>query len=141
MKSTPGAKPVSVPLAANERSVGELFRELASETSTLVRQEVQLAKTELTEKATFAAKQSALVAAGSLLGATAVVTLFAALILALGTIIPLWVSALVVGIVVGAMGGILVRTGISALQQMDPAPRQTLRSMEEGKSWVLHQIR
>jgi len=134
-------KPPMASLSPRERSVGELFSELAVETSTLVRQEVKLATTELTQKATYAAKQGAFIAIGSVFGALSLFTLFGALVLGIGTVIPLWASVLLFGILFAAVASGLVIKGVTALRNADLAPKQTLQSIEENKSWILEQIR
>jgi len=129
------------PSTQNERSVGELFTELANETSMLVRQEMKLAATEMTQKATYAGKQAAFVGAGALLAVVSLLALLAALILGLGTMIALWVSALLVGIVVGVIAAVLVWKGATALRQVDVVPKQTIQTIKEDKSWVQQQVR
>ena len=123
-----------------QRSLGELFSELAQETGTLVRKEVALAKVELTEKAKIAGRDAALVAGGGSIAVLGVMALMAALILALGTLIPLWASALLVGLMVTILGGVLVALGIRAFKGLDPAPRQTLETLEEDKRWLKEQV-
>lgn len=123
-----------------QRSLGELFGELAQETGTLVRKEVTLAKIELTEKAKMAGRDAALVAGGASIAVLGVMALMAALILALGTLIPLWASALLVGLMVTVLGGVLVAAGIRAFKGLDPAPRQTLETLEEDKRWLKEQV-
>jgi hypothetical protein len=122
------------------RPLGELFGELARETATLVRQEVNLAKVEMTAKVRTAGYDAVQVAAG---GATAVLgalALLAAVILLLGTVIPLWASALLVGLVVSAIGAFLVMRGIRAFREIDPAPRETIRTLREDKQWLKEQV-
>jgi hypothetical protein len=122
------------------RPLGELFGELARETGTLVRQEVNLAKVEMTAKARAAGYDAVQVAAG---GATAVLgalALLAAVILLLGTVIPLWASALIVGLVVSAIGAFLVTRGIRAFREIDPAPKETIRTLREDKQWLKEQV-
>lgn len=124
-----------------ERSVGELFGELARETSTLVRQEMKLATTELTQKATYAGKHAVTIALGALLGAVSLLALVGALILGLGMFIPLWSSALIVGALVGVTAYGVFQKGMTALKQLDPAPTQTLLSLKENKLWAQEQVR
>jgi len=126
--------------ATQERPLGELFKELAGETGTLVRQEVQLATTELTAKASRAGKDAALIGAGGALAHAGLLVLLAALILGLGTMMPMWTAALVVGVVVIGVGYALVQKGIHALKQIDPAPAQTIRTLKEDKLWVKEQL-
>jgi hypothetical protein len=126
--------------APQERPLGELFKELAGETATLVRQEVQLATTELTAKATRAGKDVALIGAGGALAHAGLMILLGALVLALGTLIPLWVAALLVGVVVVGAGYALVQRGLTALKQIDPAPKHTIQTLKEDKLWVKEQL-
>jgi len=123
-----------------QRSLGELFSELAQETGTLVRKEVELAKVEMTEKARTAGRDAAMVAAGGSIAVLGVLALEAALILAIGTLIPLWVSALLVGALVSATGAVLVLRGVKAFKALDPAPRQTIQTLEEDKRWLREQV-
>jgi hypothetical protein len=124
-----------------ERSLGELFAELASETSTLVRQEFQLAKTELSQKAAHAGRNAGLIGAGGAVAYAGLLALVAAAIIGLGYFIPLWLSALIVGLVAAGIGYALLQTGLSALKRMDPTPRQTVESLREDKEWAKEQLR
>ena len=128
-------------LPKQERSVGELLSELATETTALVRAEVKLATTEMTQKAAVAGKQAAVIAVGSTLAAVSLLVLLSALVLGLGTLIPMWASALLVGAVVGVVAGIVIQVGVAALKRVDPTPQQTIKSLEENRQWVQEQIR
>lgn len=125
---------------AEPRSLGALFSELAHETGTLVRKEVQLAKVEMTQKARVAGRDAALVAGGGAIVALGAMALTAALILAIGILLPLWASALIVGLAVSMTGSVLVVLGIRALKGLDPAPRQTIETLEEDKQWLRQQV-
>ncbi|HEY0736436.1 MAG TPA: phage holin family protein [Herpetosiphonaceae bacterium] len=121
------------------RSLGELFSELANETTTLVRQEIQLVRTEMTQKATQAGKDVGMIGAGGALAYAGLLALIAALIIGLGELIPLWLSALIVGLVVVGIGYMLIQRGLTALKQIDPKPQQTIQSLQEDKEWVKEQ--
>lgn len=121
------------------RSLGELFSELANETTMLVRQEIQLARTEMTQKATQAGKDVGMIGAGGALAYAGLLALIAALIIGLGELIPLWLSALIVGLVVVGVGYLLIQRGLTALKQIDPKPQQTIQSLQEDKEWVKEQ--
>ena len=120
-----------------DRSIGDLFGDLARELGTLVRQEIQLAKVEMSEKASQAGKDAGMVAAGGTLAHAGLLAVIAGIILALGTVIPLWVSALVVGIVVLAIGAGLARNRLKAMKRIDPAPRQTIETLKENARWPI----
>jgi hypothetical protein len=123
-----------------QRPLGELFSELASETGTLVRKEVELAKTEMSAKAAVAGRNAGAVAAGGAVAFMGGLALVAAMILALGMLIPLWASALIVGLVVAGIGGALVMKGLTAFKRIDPVPRETIRTLEEDKQWARQQL-
>lgn len=121
--------------------MGELFSELASETSTLVRQEVQLAAREMTLKASYAARQAALIGGGLLLGVVSLLSLIAALVFGLATMITLWKSALLVGALLMLLAALLVWKGAAALREMSLLPKQSIQSLKEDEQWVQEQVR
>ncbi len=125
----------------DERSLGELFSELAQETSTLVRQEVTLAKTEMSQKATRVGKDIGFLAAGGAVAYAGLLAILAGIIVLLGQVIPMWLSALLVGLVVAGVGYFLVRKGLDALKQEDLAPRQTIETLKEDGQWAKDQTR
>lgn len=126
---------------SDERSLGELFAELARETSTLVRQEVNLAKTELSQKAGQVGKDAGLVGAGGAIAYAGFLALIAGVILGLGTLIPLWLSAIIVGLVVAGVGYTTLQRGREGLKRADLTPRQTLETLKEDTAWVKDQTR
>ena len=124
-----------------EPTLGELFGELSRETTTLIRQEVDLAKVELTQKATDAGKNVGFIAAGGAVAYAGLLVLLAAVVIGLSRFIPLWASALIVGVIVVAIGYVLAQKGLSALKNLNPAPRQTIRSFQETATWAKEQVR
>lgn len=123
-----------------DRSLGELFSELSRETSTLVHQEVDLAKTELTHKAAEVGKDVGFLAAGALVAYAGFLTLVAMVVIALAQLgVTWWLSALIVGVVVLAVGGLLVRTGLTALRNEGMAPKQTIETLQEDAQWAKNQ--
>lgn len=123
----------------DERSLGDLFAELANETTTLVRQEIQLAKAEMTQKATSAGRDVGMIGAGGALAYAGLLALIAALIIGLGRFMPMWLSALIVGIVVIGIGYALIQRGLTALKHIDPTPQQTIQTLKEDKEWAKEQ--
>lgn len=124
------------PAWKQETSLGELFGELTRETKQLVRQEVQLAKIELKESATRMGKGAGLIGAGAILGIGATLALLTALIALLATFMAVWLSALIVAIVIGAVGYMLVNRGVNALKTTELAPRQTIETVREDVVWL-----
>jgi hypothetical protein len=121
---------------ADNRSLGELFADLSRESSTLLRQEMALAKAELSEKASEAGRQAAMLAVGGLVAYAGFLTLIAFVVLALSEILDPWISALLVGAVVTGIGAFLVMSGIERLKQMSPKPDQTVQSLKEDAEWL-----
>jgi len=124
-----------------EPSIGELFASLARDTSNLVRQEVELAKTEMTQKVTSLGKDAGMIGAGAALAYAGLLALIAAVILGLGELIPLWLSALIVGLVVVGIGYALIQRGRTAISRTDLTPRQTIETLKEDKEWAKDQIK
>jgi tetrahydromethanopterin S-methyltransferase subunit G len=123
----------------DDRSLGELFSELSQETTTLIRQEVNLAKTEMSQKASRVGKDVGFMAAGGAVAYAGLLAIIAGVIALLGLVIPLWLSALLVGLVVAGLGYFLVRRGLDALKQEDLAPRETIQTLKEDKEWAKDQ--
>ena len=125
----------------DERSLGDLFSDVSRETTTLVRQEVQLAKAELTQSATEAARGIGMLVAG---GAVAYAgLLFVLLAIVFGLIEAgwdAWLSALVVGVVVVAIGAILVLRARESLKPANLAPQKTVETLKEDAEWAKEQI-
>jgi hypothetical protein len=126
----------------DDRSLGELFSELTQETRTLVRQEVQLAKTEMSQKASQVGKDVGFLAAGGAVAYAGLLAIVAGIIFVLAEIgLALWLSALLVGLVVAAAGYFLVRKGLDALKQENLAPQETIETLKEDKQWAKDQTR
>ena len=127
-------------MVKEEKSLGELFSELATETSTLVRQEVALAQTELTQKATRAGKNVGYLAVGGFVAYAAMLAVLAGVIMLLGLVIPVWLSAILVGLVVGGIGYFLISSALSELRNTDPVPRDTVETIKEDAQWLKNQV-
>lgn len=124
-----------------ERSLGELFSALSRQLTTLVRQEIALAKTELTRKATGMRKDVGLLAAGGVLAFVGLLALVAAIILALALVLPAWLSAAIVAVIILCIGGLLALSGANGLKRADLAPHQTIETLQEDATWAKEQMR
>src|SRR5215218_980064 len=124
-----------------DRSIGELFAELSQKTTTLLRQEIQLAKAEMSQKASRVGKNVGFLIIGGVVAYTGLLAIVAAVIIVLGGVIPLWLSALVVGLVIAALGLFLVVKGANTLRQEDPAPQETIETLKEDREWLRDQTR
>ncbi len=126
----------------DERSLPELFGELAGEMSIMVRQEVDLAKTEVTQKARQVAKDIGFMVAGGAMAYAGFLVLLAAVAIGLGQLgLPWWLAALIVALVVLVVGGLLVQSGLKGLKQQDLKPTRTIESLREDKEWAKAQTK
>ncbi len=123
-----------------ERSLADLFADLAQDTSTLVQQEIQLAKNELGQAVAKVAKNIGMLVVGGVLLLAASLALIATLILALGALgLPNWVAALIVTLVFVGVGLALIARGRTALKNADLLPRQTIETLKEDQEWIKEQ--
>lgn len=116
-----------------ERSLGELISDLRDQIKALIKEEIELAKTEMAGKFSSAVKDLIFAIAGGLLACTGSLALFAALILGLATGMQAWLAALVVGLVFCAGGILLLMRGISELKKIKFKPTETIKSLREEK--------
>lgn len=131
------AQPV---VTKEEKSLGDLFSALASDTSTLVRQEVALAQVELTQKATKVGKNVGFLVVGGAVGYAALLAVIAAVIIGLSYFIPAWAAALIVGAVVGIVAYLLISSALTALKNTDLTPRETVETLKEDAQWLKNQV-
>jgi uncharacterized membrane protein YqjE len=124
-------------MADSERPVGELMRELSAQTSTLVHQELELAKLELAEKGKQAGIGAGMFGGASVVGLYAVGALTACLVLLLATAVTGWLAALIVAVVYGAAAGGLALMGKAKVKQaVPPVPEQATESVKEDVQWT-----
>ena len=130
-----------MPEAQAEPSVGELLRALARDTGVLMRQELKLAGTEMTVKARRLALSTALVVIGGALALAGLMVLLAAAVAGLSAKFPVWASALIVGLLVMAVGGVFINRGLTALKRIDPLPNETIGTLKRDVEWAKEQVR
>jgi hypothetical protein len=122
---------------ARERPTAELLKELADQTTTLVRKELALAKVEASAKGKAAARGAGMFGGAGLFGVFAFGALTACVILALATFMEAWLGALIVAAVYGAVAGVLALRGKRDVQSATPPlPEQAVDSTKEDLEWV-----
>ena len=120
-----------------ERRVGELLKELSTETSTLVRQELELAKAEMAEKGKQAGLGAGMFGGAGLFGLLALGALTACVIAAFATGMDLWLAALIVTVVYAVIAGVLALVGRRKTREAaPPAPEQAIESTKEDVQWA-----
>ncbi len=127
-------------LEKDERSIGDLFTELAAEAGTLVRQEVALAQVELTAKATRVGKNVGFLAIGGAVGYAAVLAILAGVILGLSYLMPAWIAAILVGGVVGVAAFVLISSALTEIRKMNITPEESVDSIKEDAQWLKNQL-
>jgi putative superfamily III holin-X len=122
-----------MPELRQERSIGELFGQLSQDMTLLVRQEVQLARTEMTDKISRVAANLVSIGAGGFVAYMGGLALMAALILAIRDLanISLAWSALIVGIIMAIIGYAMLQRGLKELKSAELAPRRTVENIRE----------
>jgi hypothetical protein len=121
----------------HDSSIGDLLKRLSQETSTLVRQELELAKAEAAEKGKQAGKGAGMLGGAGIAGLLALGTLSATVVLALNHAMADWLAALIVTAVWGAIAGVLALRGRDQLKDAGPpVPEQTVQTVKEDVRWA-----
>lgn len=127
--------------AKDDRSLGELFSELAHETSTLVRQEMHLAGEEIGARTSKVGKEVAVAVAGGLFLHTSFLVVVASAILGMIDLgLDWWLAALIVAAVLAIVGYALVKYAASAIKRAGILPRRTMQHLKEDQEWAKEQI-
>lgn len=123
------------------RPLGDLFGDLATDMSSLVRQEVALAKLEITQKAKYLGRNVGYLVVGGAVAYAGLLAVIAAIIMLLDNYMPAWGAALLVGVVVALIAWMMIGKAISALQQADLTPHETVETLKEDATWMKQQIK
>jgi hypothetical protein len=125
----------------DNRPLGDLFGDLAADMSNLVRQEVALAKLEVTQKAKYLGRNVGYLVVGGAVAYAGLLAVIAAIIMLLDNYMPAWGAALLVGVVVALVAWLMIGIAIAALQQADLTPRETVETLKEDATWMKQQIK
>ena len=126
----------AAPADPRDQGIGELVKDLASQTSTLVRQEIKLTQAEVTQKGKVAGKGAGMLAGAAVAGLLALGALTAALIALLGTFMATWVAALIVMALWAIVAAVLAKSGQKSLQRATPPAPQTVETVKEDIQWA-----
>jgi uncharacterized membrane protein YqjE len=119
-----------------EQPIGDLLKRLSEETSTLVRQEMALARAELTEQGRRAGSGAGMLGGAGVAGLLALGALTATLIGVLDTAMDFWLAALIVTVLWAAVAGVLALQGRNKFQQATPPAPQTVETVKEDVRWA-----
>ncbi|HKP81837.1 MAG TPA: phage holin family protein [Pyrinomonadaceae bacterium] len=123
------------------KPLGDLFSDLASDMSNLVRQEVALAKLEVTQKVKYLGRNIGYLVVGGAVAYAGMLAVIAAVIMLLDRVMPAWGAALLVGVVVAVIAWLLIGKALAALQQAELTPRETVETLKEDATWMKQQIK
>ena len=119
-----------------DEPIAELLKRLSNETTHLVKMELELAKAEMTQKGKQAGTGVGLLGGGGVAGLMALIALTLTLIYLLDTFMKTWIAALIVTVLWGAVAGALALKGKKELQDVNPAPEQTIETVKEDVQWA-----
>lgn len=125
---------------AESRSIGELLRDLANDSTRLVRDELTLAKTEAQEKVSQVGAAVAMMAIGAVLAIPALVLILQAVVTLLSNFMWDWVAMLLVGVVIAVAGYLLVRKGQNDLSAGKLAPERTAANLRRDVRLVQEKV-
>jgi len=123
------------------RSFAELFQEVLGNIEQIIRSEFLLAKTEAAGQVRRAGKAATVLAAGALSAIFALGLALTAAVLGLATALPAWLSALLIGVVMGIAGMAMLSVGIKRIKQVNPAPERTMDNVRENIQWLKHRTK
>jgi hypothetical protein len=118
----------------------DLLRSLSRGVGLLLKQEVEFAKVEVSKQMAHARKGVILLAIGGVLGYSGFLVLLAAAVFALAQVVPLWLSALLIGFAIAITGGILLWSGKNELKAEKLKPQKTIDVVKEDISWMKSQL-
>ncbi|KAF0967900.1 MULTISPECIES: phage holin family protein [Gordonia] len=123
--------------SVNDLSTVQLVERLQSQTTTLVKTELQNAVAEMKGKGTRIGVGAGISGAGTLLVLFGLGTLVAAAVLGLANVVPAWLAAVIVGVVLLAIGGAAAAFGAQrAKSAVPPAPEHTVESVQRDVATV-----
>ena len=121
--------------------MGELFKQLSDDLSTLVRQELKLAQVEMTEKGKKAGVGVGMFGAAGIVALLALGAFTTCLIAALSTGMEVWIAALIVTVIYAAAAGVLALNGRDRVgEATPPLPEQTIETVKEDAQWAKTQL-
>jgi uncharacterized membrane protein YqjE len=130
--ATPGAPEQ----AREDRSLGQIVGDISQNLSTLVRQEMDLAKTELRQEASTAGKGVGMLAAAAVTGLLMLIFVSWTIVWLLDNVMPVELAALIVAVVWAVATAVLASMGRKKLQEANPQLPQTQQSLKEDAAWV-----
>jgi len=127
--------------APNGETLGTLVAGIVEDLQSIVRGEVQLAKTELKEDAGKLGRGAGMLAAGALVGLVGFIFLMLGVTYLLNKSMQMWIAAGLVGVVLLVIAAIVAMTGKNQMSAASLTPQQTIDSVKEDQQWASRQIK
>jgi Putative Actinobacterial Holin-X, holin superfamily III len=124
-----------------QRSVPEVLQDIVGNLQDIIRSEFRLAQTEITEEASKAARPAAAFGVGLISGIYGIGFMLLAAVYGLSTVMPAWLAALLVGIILAIVAGAFIGSGREKLKRINLIPDKAIKSLEEHVEWSKHQIK
>lgn len=124
-----------------QQPLGELFVELKQETVLLIQKEMELLRIEVSQKMVQIVKDLVAMGIGGVLLHCGLLTIIAAIVLGVAEFMAPWLSALVVGVVLCALGGVLVQKGRKEMSRLEMVPEKTTQTLKETAKWAKSQMK
>lgn len=126
--------------AANERSIGDILRDIGTNIQQIVRSEIRLAKIELADTVRRLQASSMMLVGGAVLGFFALGFLLLAAMFALEIVVAAWLAALIIAVILFIGAGLGLSVGRELFRNV-PAPEKTLQTVKEDLQWTKEQMR
>jgi Flp pilus assembly protein TadB len=127
--------------ADNNRSIADVLQDIVANVQTIIRSEVRLAKTEITEEATKASRAAGMLAGGAVAGLFTIWLLLLTILFALAIVIPMWSAALLLLIIMCVITAVLLSAGKKRFKAVHATPEKTIESVKENVEWVKSQTK
>jgi uncharacterized membrane protein YqjE len=125
----------------NSRSIADVLQDILTKVQAIIRSEVRLAKTEVTEEVTKAGRAAGVMAAGVVTGLFTVWLLLLTSLFALATVIPMWGAALLLFVIMAVGTAVLLAVGKKRFKTVQVTPEKTIETMKENVEWVKSQTK
>ena len=125
----------------NSRSIADVLQDILANVQSIIRAEVRLAKTEVTEEAAKAGRAAGMLAGGAVAGLFTVWLLLLTLLFALGTVLPMWAAALILFVITALVTAFLVTAGKKRFKTVHATPEKTIETMKENVEWAKSQTK
>jgi len=121
-----------------ERPFSVVVQDIIGNVQEIVRSEVRLAKSEITEEAAKAKSAILMMAMGAVAGVYAALFLLFVAVIALAMVIPLWASGLTVAVVLAIAAGVMISAGMKRFKSVHATPQRTVETIRENVEWAKH---